>query len=97
MDDDREMILFIYFLHDFLLPVRKRRSSKIPGVNEIPVLSQYNAAVCPPPPTGKQHQRLLPPAHHAELGVLLLPDRLQRLPSPAGERRAPFFRFISAL
>lgn len=50
MDDDREMILFIYFLHDFLLPVRKRRSSKIPGVNEIPVLSQYNAAVCPPPP-----------------------------------------------
>lgn len=50
MDDDREMILFIYFLHDFLLPVRKRRSSKIPGVNEIPVLSQYNAAVCPPRP-----------------------------------------------
>lgn len=46
---DREMILFIYSLHDFLLPVGKRRSSKIPEVNEIPVLSHYNASLPRPP------------------------------------------------
>lgn len=49
---DREMILFIYFLHDFLLPVGKRRSSEIPEVNEIPVLSHYNTSLPPPPPQG---------------------------------------------
>lgn len=71
----KEMILYL-FIAWFSFPHQEMTSFEI-TLKWIKYLVYLNVTpLFLSPTTGEQHQRLLPPAHHAEPGALLLPDRL---------------------